>query len=128
MALTTLSQAQPPYPVVVGSLLKTAFTIAAVSSTPIVISAPPGLYRYTAVVVITTVEAAHTVTVNAIVTDDQQSETVAIISAFSTASAGTSSGTVTLENTATANLSFSIATTDTGTGVGNFYITVERIF
>ena len=56
MALTTLSQAQPPYPVVVGSFLKTAFTIAAIGSTPIVVNAPPGIYRFTAIVIITTLE------------------------------------------------------------------------
>ncbi len=128
MALNALNQAQPPYPVVVGSVIKTAFTFAAVGSTPVVVNAPPGLYRFTAVVIVTTVEAAHTVTVNAIVTDDQQAETIAIINAFSTATVGTTSGTVTLENTATANLSFSVATTDVGTGVGNIYLTVERIF
>ena len=128
MALTTLSQAQPPYPVVVGSFLKTAFTIAAIGSTPIVVNAPPGIYRFTAIVIITTLEAAHAVTVNAIVTDDLQAETVAIISAASTASTGQFNGSQVLENTAIANLSFSVTTTDTGTAIGNIYIVVERIF
>jgi hypothetical protein len=128
MALTTLSQAQPPYPVVVGSFLKTGVAIAAIGSTTIVANAPPGIYRYTAIVIITTLEAAHTVTVNAIVTDDLQAETVAIISAASTAATGQFNGTQVLENTATANLNFSVTTTDTGTAVGNIYIIVERIF
>ncbi len=128
MALNSLNQGPTPFPVIMGNFLKTGFTIAAIGSTPIVLSAPPGLYRYTAVVVITTLEAAHTITVNAIVTDDQQAETVAIINAFSTASVGQANGTATLENTATANLSFSVTTTDLGTAVGNIYIVVERLF
>lgn len=128
MALNSLNQEMKSYPIIMGNFLKTAFTIAAIGSTPIVLSAPPGIYRYTAIVIITTLEAAHTITVNAIVTDDLQIETVAIISAFSTASTGQANGTAILENTATANLNFSVTTTDTGTAVGNIYIVVERLF
>lgn len=128
MALNSLNQGATPFPVMVGNFLKTAFTIAAIGSTTIVANAPPGIYRYTAIVIITTAEAAHTVTVNAIVTDDLQAETVAVINGVSTASQAQFNGTQTLENTATANLAFSVTTTDTGTAVGNIYIVVERIF
>ena len=127
MALTALNQTSTPWPVMVGNWLKTAFTFAAVGTTTIVPSAPPGLYRMNVYVVITTAQAADAVTVNAIYTDDQQAETVAVINGVSTAAQGAFQGSVILQNTATANISYSVTTT-ASTAVGNIYIVVERIF
>ena len=128
MALVPASQQQQQYPIVAGYALKTGFTIAAFGPSVILTNAAPGIYRFSVSAIITTAEAAHTVTVNAICTDDQQAETVAVISAASTAAQGQFNGVQVLENTATANISWSIATTDVGTGVGNFYVLVERLF
>jgi hypothetical protein len=127
MALGPSNQAATPYPVVVGSWQKTVFTFTAIGSFVIVANAPPGLYRYTAVAIITTAQASQSVTVNAIVTDDQQAETIAVLSAVSTTAQGQFNGQTVLENTATANLSLSVAATAT-TAVGNIYVVVERIF
>ena len=127
MALTAANQIVTPYPVVVGSWQKTAFTFAAVGSFAVVANAPPGLYRYTVSAIITTAQGSQTLTVNAIVTDDQQAETVAVLSAVSTTAQGQFNGQTVLENTATANLNLSVATT-ASSAVGNIYVVIERIF
>ena len=127
MALNALNQTATPWPVMVGNWLKTAFTFAAVGTTTIVPNAPPGLYRFNVYAVVTTAQSSQTLTVNAVYTDDQAAETVAVLNAVSTTATGPFQGSVIIQNTATANLSYSVATTAT-TAIGNIYIVVERIF
>jgi hypothetical protein len=127
MALSPASQQQNCFPVVMGAVQKTAFTFAAISSTPVVVNAPPGIYRFFVYAVITTAQSSDTLTVNAIWTDDFQANTVAILSAVSTTSQGYFQGQSVIENTATANINYSVSTTAT-TAVGNIYIVVERVF
>jgi hypothetical protein len=127
MPLTALNQQGQPYPVIYGHILYTGWTIVAVGSTIIVPSAPPGIYRYSGVLIITTAQASDAITVNGIWTDDLQAETVAIFNGTSTASTGQFSASILAENTATANLSYSVTTTATS-AVANLYLVVERIY
>lgn len=129
MALNAANQKLYSAVELVGSAQKTAFTIAAFGSSVLVVNAPAGLYDFKVCLVLTTLEgSSHTVTVNAIYTDDLQSETLPVMNAQTTAATGTFSASAIIENTAAANISWSIATTDTGTAIGNFYIAVLRIF
>ena len=127
MALVQANEQTQLYPTIAGSYLRSAFTFAAISSTTIVANAPPGLYRFSVYLVVTTAQSSQTVTVNAIWADDQQTNTVAVLSAVSTTSQGYFQGSTVMENTATANLNFSMSAAAT-TAVGNFYILIERLF
>jgi len=86
MALGPANQQQQPNPVICGYAFKTGFTFTAFGPAVILTNAAPGLYRFSAIVIITTTQASDAVTVNVICTDDQQAETVAILSGVSTAS------------------------------------------
>lgn len=127
MALTALNQAPQPYPTMVGNIVKTAFTFATVSSTAVTPTIPAGIYRFSVYAVVTTAQGSDTLTVNAIWTDDFQANTIAVLSAVSTASQGYFQGSTLMELTASSTVNYSVATTAT-TAVGNIYIVVERIF
>ena len=128
MALVSTNQQAQQYPIVAGFAFVTGAVCAAISSTVILTNAPRGLYRFNVSLIATTLESGKTVTVNAIYTDDLQAETVAVISAVSITSTAQFNASAIIENTATANISYSVATTATGTGAGNIYITIERLF
>ena len=127
MALLSTNQQQQQYPIVAGYAFKTAFTFAAVGSTVILTNASAGIYRFNVSAIITTAQGSDTLTVNALYTDDQQAETIAVLNAVSTASQGQFNGSAIIENTAAANISYSVTTTAT-TAVGNIYILIERLF
>jgi len=127
MALQQSNQIVTSSPVMMGHILYSAFTFGAVSSTVVVANAPAGLYRFSCYAVVTTAQGSQTLTVNAIWTDDFGANTVAVLSAVSTTAQGYFQGSTLMENTATANLSYSIAATAT-TAIGNIYIVVERIY
>lgn len=122
MANSITTQQQPNLPIVSGTVNLGGQT-GAVSSTVIIASAPVGLYRFTVCVVVTV--AGTSITVNAIYTDDAKAETVAVVSAASTAATGNITATAMIENSAVGNISFSTSGT---TGTYNLYIIVERLF
>ena len=127
-ALVQINQQLQAYPTIATNYIRTGFTFAAIGTTALVTLAPQGIYRFSVYLVITTAQGSQTVTINALFTDDQQAETIAVLNAVSTTAQGQFNGSAIIENTSTANnISFSLATTAT-TAVGNFYIVVERLF
>ena len=128
MALTKSNQQLPLSPVICAEAILTA-QAAVLGSTTIFPSAPPGIYKMDVVLIVTTGGASGNLVVNAIVTDDLQAETIAGATIANLSSTGQANAVVVFENTATANINYSITAGGTfGSCVYNAYIILERLF
>ena len=126
--LTYANEQGPLYPVICGSAILGA-QAAVISPTVVFPNAPPGLYRASASLIVTTVGTNGNLVANIIGTDDYTAETIPIATIAALSSQGQANGSVIIENTATANISFSVTASGTfGSCVYSLYLILERLF
>lgn len=127
MALTQANEQAALFPVICASVIGTRS--AAIGSTVLFPSAPAGVYRASCVQVITTAGSAGTLVTNIIATDDFGANTTAVATNANIATQGQANGSVIFENTATANISYSVVASGTfGSCVYSIYLILERLF
>ena len=127
MALSQTNEQAQLYPVICAYVVGSK--VAAIGSTVLFPSAPPGVYRVTCCQVITTGGTSGTLVTNIIATDDFQANTIAVATNANIATQGQAQGSVIFENTATANISFSVVAGGTfGSCVYSLYLILERLF
>lgn len=127
MALSQTNEQAPLQPQIVAYVVGSKS--AAIGSTVLFPSAPPGVYRATCVQVITTGGTSGTLVSNIIATDDFQANTLALATNANIATQGQANGSAVFENTATANISYSVVAGGTfGSCVYSLYLILERLF
>ena len=128
MGLNQSNEQSPLYPVICGTVALFS-QAAAINSTVLFPSAPPGVYRVSATLIVTTIGSSGNLVANLIGTDDLQAETLPIATIASIGSTGQANGVQILENTATANISYSVTAGGTfGSARFSLYLILERLF
>jgi hypothetical protein len=128
MPLAQSQEQGPLSPVIAGNVVLSA-QAAVIGSTVILTNAPPGIYRASVSLILTTLGTSGNLVANLIATDDLQAETIPAATIAAIGSTSQSNGVVVFENAATANISYSVTASGTfGSARYSLYIVLERIF